>query len=107
MREKFDIRPPAATPTAECVDWDLALSSLYQVSQQRLGQSDSAAEHRSKKWLEIGTCYNFSILFFFPLLQLYELSDDAKRKEFLDDLFAFMQKRGKLFFLNHHLDAML
>jgi len=26
--------------------------------------------------------------------QLYELSDDAKRKEFLDDLFAFMQKRG-------------
>merc|ERR1719454_2422956 len=26
--------------------------------------------------------------------QLYELSDDTKRKEFLDDLFAFMQKRG-------------
>ncbi|RNA16560.1 dead ringer -like protein [Brachionus plicatilis] len=26
--------------------------------------------------------------------QLYELSDDAKRKEFLDDLFSFMQKRG-------------
>ncbi|XP_067665272.1 AT-rich interactive domain-containing protein 3C-like isoform X1 [Haliotis asinina] len=26
--------------------------------------------------------------------QLYELSDDPKRKEFLDDLFAFMQKRG-------------
>ncbi|XP_022664104.1 AT-rich interactive domain-containing protein 3C-like isoform X6 [Varroa destructor] len=25
---------------------------------------------------------------------LYELSDDPKRKEFLDDLFAFMQKRG-------------
>ena len=31
-------------------------------------------------------------------LQLYELSDDQKRKEFLDDLFAFMQKRGKNFF---------
>ena len=28
-------------------------------------------------------------------LQLYELSDDSKRKDFLDDLFAFMQKRGK------------
>ena len=28
--------------------------------------------------------------------QLYELSDDQKRKEFLDELFAFMQKRGKL-----------
>ncbi|CAG5134424.1 unnamed protein product, partial [Candidula unifasciata] len=26
--------------------------------------------------------------------QLYELSDDPKRKDFLDDLFAFMQKRG-------------
>ncbi|GAB6018968.1 AT rich interactive domain 3B [Chamberlinius hualienensis] len=25
---------------------------------------------------------------------LYELSDDVKRKEFLDDLFCFMQKRG-------------
>ncbi|XP_025077909.1 protein dead ringer homolog [Pomacea canaliculata] len=28
------------------------------------------------------------------VLQLYELSDDPQRKEFLDDLFAFMQKRG-------------
>uniref|UniRef100_A0A8C4Q442 AT-rich interactive domain-containing protein 3 n=1 Tax=Eptatretus burgeri TaxID=7764 RepID=A0A8C4Q442_EPTBU len=26
--------------------------------------------------------------------QLYELDDDPKRKEFLDDLFTFMQKRG-------------
>ncbi|XP_040580996.1 uncharacterized protein [Lepeophtheirus salmonis] len=26
--------------------------------------------------------------------QLYELNDDPKRKEFLDDLFSFMQKRG-------------
>ncbi|XP_060763271.1 AT-rich interactive domain-containing protein 3A isoform X2 [Neoarius graeffei] len=26
--------------------------------------------------------------------QLYELDDDVKRKEFLDDLFSFMQKRG-------------
>uniref|UniRef100_A0A3Q3J2A3 AT-rich interactive domain-containing protein 3 n=1 Tax=Monopterus albus TaxID=43700 RepID=A0A3Q3J2A3_MONAL len=30
-----------------------------------------------------------------PLIQeLYELDDDEKRKEFLDDLFSFMQKRG-------------
>lgn len=28
-------------------------------------------------------------------LQLYEINDDPKRKEFLDDLFSFMQKRGK------------
>ncbi len=34
---------------------------------------------------------------FFTSFQLYELSDDPKRKEFLDDLFAFMQKRGELF----------
>ena len=31
--------------------------------------------------------------------QLYELSDDQKRKEFLDELFAFMQKRGRLFLI--------
>ena len=30
--------------------------------------------------------------------QLYELSDDPQRKEFLDDLFAFMQKRGEYTF---------
>jgi len=29
-------------------------------------------------------------------LQLYEMSDDVKRKEFLDELFTFMQKRGEL-----------
>ncbi|KAJ6662988.1 hypothetical protein lerEdw1_010809 [Lerista edwardsae] len=29
----------------------------------------------------------------FPNLQLYELDSDPKRKEFLDDLFGFMQKR--------------
>lgn len=29
------------------------------------------------------------------LLQLYELDGDPRRKEFLDDLFSFMQKRGE------------
>uniref|UniRef100_A0A8C2T467 AT-rich interactive domain-containing protein 3 n=1 Tax=Coturnix japonica TaxID=93934 RepID=A0A8C2T467_COTJA len=29
-----------------------------------------------------------------PCPQLYELDEDPKRKEFLDDLFSFMQKRG-------------
>ncbi len=28
-------------------------------------------------------------------LKLYELDNDPKRKEFLDDLFAYMQKRGR------------
>uniref|UniRef100_A0A3B3Z819 AT-rich interactive domain-containing protein 3 n=1 Tax=Periophthalmus magnuspinnatus TaxID=409849 RepID=A0A3B3Z819_9GOBI len=31
--------------------------------------------------------------------KLYELDNDPKRKEFLDDLFTFMQKRGKSSFL--------
>ena len=29
-------------------------------------------------------------------LQLYEIDDNPKRREFLDELFTFMQKRGKL-----------
>ena len=36
-------------------------------------------------------------VFFFFSLQLYELTDDAKRRAFLDDLFSFMQKRGGQF----------
>ena len=28
--------------------------------------------------------------------QLYEIDGDPNRKEFLDDLFIFMQKRGEL-----------
>lgn len=31
----------------------------------------------------------------FVNMQLYELDSDPNRKEFLDDLFNFMQKRGK------------
>lgn len=36
-----------------------------------------------------------SVLMRVFLFQLYELDSDPKRKEFLDDLFTFMQKRGK------------
>lgn len=38
---------------------------------------------------------------FFLYLQLYEINDDPKRKEFLDDLFSFMQRRGKLWPRSH------
>ena len=38
---------------------------------------------------------NFSFSFFLFFSQLYELNDDAGRKAFLDELFDFMQKRGK------------
>jgi len=34
-------------------------------------------------------------MFSFVYLQLYDMSPDPKRKEFLDDLFSFMQKRGQ------------
>ena len=30
-----------------------------------------------------------------PIFQLYEIDDNPRRKEFLDELFSFMQKRGK------------
>lgn len=40
-------------------------------------------------------CITFDLIFFF-ILQLYELDSDPKRKEFLDDLFVFMQKKGEV-----------
>ena len=49
--------------------------------------------------LEAGKGYTFEEQF----KQLYELCDDPRRKEFLDDLFSFMQKRGKCFAAKHWL----
>lgn len=37
--------------------------------------------------------------FFSYFEQLYELDNDPQRKEFLDDLFVFMQKRGMVSFI--------
>ena len=34
-------------------------------------------------------------ILFSSLFQLYEIDDNPKRKEFLDELFSYMQKRGK------------
>lgn len=45
----------------------------------------------------------FFLLFLFLSVQLYEINDDPKRKEFLDDLFSYMQKRGKLIYFYLHL----
>lgn len=52
---------------------------------------------------------DFFSLFLSLSLQLYELDGDPKRKEFLDDLFSFMQKRGELPFLTtvHATDDLL
>lgn len=38
---------------------------------------------------------NFLYRSFHFSLQLYEINNDPKRKEFLDDLFTFMKDRGK------------
>ncbi|XP_035710015.1 protein dead ringer homolog isoform X2 [Folsomia candida] len=54
-------------------------------SNQTLGGSDSSTSSTSSQ-----QTWSFAEQF----TQLYELSDDMKRKEFLDDLFSFMQKRG-------------
>lgn len=37
----------------------------------------------------------YNVGFLPPHMQLYELDSDPNRKEFLDDLFTFMQKRGE------------
>lgn len=51
-----------------------------------------------RKSREVKSTFSYTVLltFFclFFLMQLYELDSDPKRKEFLDDLFSFMQKRG-------------
>lgn len=43
----------------------------------------------------IQVIYNSIFPLAFLYFQLYEINDDPKRKVFLDDLFAFMQKRGE------------
>lgn len=50
----------------------------------------------TKKDRIVSNFFYFSFSF-----QLYEINDDPKRKEFLDDLFSFMQKRGKYFKTYH------
>ena len=47
----------------------------------------------SKMWVPIWFCRHFNKIF--SLFQLYEIDDNPRRTEFLDDLFSFMQKRGQ------------
>lgn len=47
-------------------------------------------------WLEISITSNFDIFDSkLIIFQLYEIDDESGRKDFLDELFTFMQKRGK------------
>ncbi|XP_014257414.1 protein dead ringer-like isoform X2 [Cimex lectularius] len=50
----------------------------------------SASSHSSESSSSSQQTWSFEEQF----KQLYEISDDPKRKEFLDDLFSFMQRRG-------------
>lgn len=45
--------------------------------------------------LYVSTAFHLILISFAFSLQLYEINDDPKRKEFLDDLFMFMKDRGK------------
>lgn len=40
-------------------------------------------------------CQPYNIMSTVTFLQLYNLSQDAERKEFLDKLFNFMQSKGE------------
>ncbi|XP_067001246.1 protein dead ringer isoform X2 [Anabrus simplex] len=53
----------------------------------------SASSHSSESSSSSQQTWSFEEQFK-QVRQLYELSDDPKRKEFLDDLFSYMQKRG-------------
>uniref|UniRef100_A0A8D0GFR4 AT-rich interactive domain-containing protein 3 n=1 Tax=Sphenodon punctatus TaxID=8508 RepID=A0A8D0GFR4_SPHPU len=70
----------------------------YRGEQQRL---EGRQEHRSSRLMLQGLLQlqqqasdNEDWIYKAQFKQLYELDDDPKRKEFLDDLFRFMQKRG-------------
>ncbi|CAH0753898.1 unnamed protein product [Bemisia tabaci] len=56
-------------------------------------QTSSASSHSSESSSSSQQTWSFEEQFK-QVRQLYELSDDPKRKEFLDDLFSFMQRRG-------------
>lgn len=54
------------------------------------------SKHSERNGFPDYVSYN-RVLFTAFCCQLYELGTEPERKEFLDDLFSFMQKRGELF----------
>ncbi|KAM9330003.1 AT-rich interactive domain-containing protein 3C [Gastrophryne carolinensis] len=63
---------------------------LLRGSQSQLPNTSSQSHHLSPN----GQSGHHEWTYEEQFKQLYELDDDPKRKEFLDDLFSFMQKRG-------------
>ncbi|XP_066152266.1 protein dead ringer isoform X8 [Euwallacea fornicatus] len=66
-------------------------SNPVRVSRQSSGKT---SRRRSKRKRMKVSRHRFPILQYGDYKKLYELSDDPKRKEFLDELFLFKQKRG-------------
>ncbi|CAF1043109.1 unnamed protein product [Adineta steineri] len=78
--------PSILSPTLNVTTQVQSSSSDNQQPPRSPGSDDSGNQSNSGSTTE----WTFEEQF----RQLYELSDEPKRKEFLDDLFAFMQKRG-------------
>ncbi|XP_069672822.1 protein dead ringer isoform X2 [Periplaneta americana] len=74
--------PPIAAPTPTFPPSSTAAAIQNSIS--------SASSHSSESSSSSQQTWSFEEQF----KQLYEINDDPKRKEFLDDLFSYMQKRG-------------
>ncbi|XP_045471354.1 protein dead ringer isoform X3 [Harmonia axyridis] len=84
FQERFQVPAPFPFPHP-------AAAFLPPMSQPQAAQPpSSASSHSSEGSASSQTTWSFEEQF----KQLYEINDDPKRKEFLDDLFSFMQKRG-------------
>jgi len=83
---------PLNTVTSSASATGAAATSTLISSSSPSGTSGSSGPTSSPaiQSIEAGKGYTFEEQF----KQLYELSDDPKRKEFLDDVFSYMQKRG-------------
>ncbi|XP_026470916.1 protein dead ringer-like [Ctenocephalides felis] len=82
--------PPPASSAPSVVSNGVAVnSSPATAGQQQAGSASSSSSEGSASSQQT---WSFEEQFK-QVRQLYEINDDPKRKEFLDDLFQFMQKR--------------
>ncbi|XP_063980761.1 AT-rich interactive domain-containing protein 3C-like isoform X4 [Diachasmimorpha longicaudata] len=81
----------AVTSSASSHSSESSQGSARNVSDAREGTGQSQNSNNSNSHQQ--TSWSFEEQFK-QVRQLYEINDDPKRKEFLDDLFSYMQKRG-------------
>ncbi|XP_049762345.1 protein dead ringer-like [Schistocerca cancellata] len=101
------ISAPAPTAAPACVSSSVATSSSFQnavapsaapanaaggapATNNSHNNPSSASSHSSESSTSSQQTWSFEEQF----KQLYEINNDPRRKEFLDDLFSFMQRRG-------------